>query len=101
MGAEPGLVGELVGLLRADAPVRLASLRKALEAGDQEAAIGALHQLKGALGTLGLQRFAGLVRQMEDQLREGCWGEAWGLVEAFPAAYEEALAALIAAFPEA
>ena len=101
MGAESGLVGELIALLKADAPVRLAALRKALEATDLEAALGAVHQLKGGLGTLGLQRFAERVRQVEDQLREGHWDGAQELVEIFPGAYEEALAALQAAFPEA
>ena len=63
--------------------------------------MAAAHQLKGALGTLGLQRFADQVRQLEDHLREGRWGDARGLVDTFPAAYEEALAALQSAFPEA
>jgi len=101
MGADPGLVRELVGLLEADAPTRLAALRKALETTDHEAAVREAHQLKGALGTLGLQRFADLARQMEDHLREGHWAVARGLAETFPAAYEEALAALQSAFPEA
>ncbi len=101
MGAESGLVGELVGLLKADAPVRLATLREALATADTEMAIGAVHQLKGGLGTLGLERFAERVRQMEDHLREGRLGEARRLVETFPAAYEEALVALQSAFPEA
>ena len=101
MGAEPGLARELIGLLEADAPLRLAALWKALEVADLEATLSAAHQLKGALGTLGLKRFADLVRQMEDQLREGHWGDARSLLESFPAAYEEALEALLKAFPEA
>ena len=100
MGAEPGLVRELVGLLQADVPLRMASLRKALEEGNPEAAIPDAHQLRGALGTLGLQRFADLTRQLEDHLRTGDRTAARRLLEAFPAAYGEALAALRAAFPE-
>lgn len=101
MGADPGLVPELVGLLKADAPVRQAALWKALEAADQEAAIREAHQLKGALGTLGLLRLADQVGRMEACLRGARWKEARLLLEAFPAGYEEALAALLAAFPEA
>jgi HPt (histidine-containing phosphotransfer) domain-containing protein len=100
LGAEPGLVGELIGLLEGDFPVRLASLRRALEASDQGAALPEAHQLKGALGTLGLPRFADLVRQLEDHLRAGRWEGGRRLLETFPAAYAEALAALRTAFPE-
>lgn len=101
MGADPDLVPELVGLLRADAPVRQAALWKALEAVDQEAAAREAHQLKGALGTLGLLRLADQVGRMEACFRSARWEEARHLLEAFPAGYEEALAALLAAFPEA
>jgi HPt (histidine-containing phosphotransfer) domain-containing protein len=101
MGADPGLMAELVGLLRADAPVRQAALWKALEATDQGAAAQEAHQLKGALGTLGLLRLADHVGRMEACLRSARWEEARHLLEAFPAGYEEALAALLATFPEA
>lgn len=100
MGAEPGLARELIGLLEADAPLRLAALWEAFKAADLEAALSVAHQFKGALGTLGLMRFTDLVRQMEDHLREGHWGDARSLLETFPAAYEEALKALLLAFPE-
>lgn len=101
MGADPGLVPELVELLRADAPVRQAALWGALDAGDQDAAIQEAHRLKGALGTLGLLRFADQASHMEACFREERWEEARALLEAVPAAYEEALAALLAAFPGA
>ena len=101
MGAEPGLVAELVGLLEADVPARMAALRRALERDDGEAAIPEAHQLKGALGTMGFQRFADLGHRMEEHLRAGEWEAARSLLETFPAAYEEALAAIRMAFPEA
>jgi len=101
MGADPSLVPELVGLLKADAPVRQAALWEALEAADQEAAIREAHQLKGALGTMGVLRLAEQVGRIEASLRSARWEEARLLLEAFPAGYEEALAALLAAFPEA
>lgn len=101
MGAEPDLVAELASLLKEDVPTRLAALRRALEAEDAEAGIPEAHQLKGALGTMGLLRFAELGRQMEDHLRAGEWEAARSLLEILPAAHEEALAAIHAAFPEA
>jgi two-component system aerobic respiration control sensor histidine kinase ArcB len=101
LGAGPDLVPELVELLRADAPVRQAALWKALDARDQDAAIQEAHRLKGALGTLGLLRFANQASRMEACFREERWEEARGLLDAVPAAYEEALASLLAAFPGA
>lgn len=101
MGAEPGLVTELIGLLEADVPARMAALRKALEHEDGDAAIPEAHQLKGALGTMGFPRFADLGHRMEGYLRAGEWEAARRLLETFPAAYKEALVAIRSAFPEA
>ena len=99
LGAAPDLVTELVELLRLDVPARQAALRKALEDLDQESGVLEAHQLKGALGTMGLLRFSDLAGRIEAHLREGQWREARGLLEALPAAYQEALAALRATFP--
>jgi HPt (histidine-containing phosphotransfer) domain-containing protein len=101
MGAEPGLVQELIDLLKEDVPPRLVSLRKALEASDEASALQEAHQLKGALGNLGLQRFADLARCIEEHVRGGRWESARSLAQGLPAAYEEALATLRSAFPEA
>ena len=101
LGAEPELVQELIGLLEEDIPVRLAGLRKALAAADAEAAVQDAHQMKGALGNMGLLRFAELARRMEEASREGRLEEVRDLVEAIPAAHKEALAALRKAFPGA
>lgn len=100
IGAGLELVQELVGLLKEDAPPRLVSLRAALEAGDGALAIQEAHQLKGALGNLGLQKFADLAARIEVQVREAHWEVARKLAEALPVAYAEALAALQEAFPE-
>ena len=101
LGAEPELVEELIGLLQEDVPVRLASLRKALAESNDETAIQDAHQLKGALGNMGLQRFADLARELEDILRAHDLDTARNLVETIPAAFEEAMAALREAFPQA
>lgn len=100
MGAEPGLVQELIGLLKEDVPPRILTLEKALGAADEGLSVQEAHQLKGATANLGLQRFADLAGRIEEGAREGRWEEARELVEALPAAYSEALAALLAAFPE-
>lgn len=101
LGAGPELVQELIVLLREDAPPRMEAVRRAVTAGDGALALQEAHQLKGALGNLGLVRFADLARQVEDLVREGRPEAAEGILPAFPAAYEEALVALQAAFPEA
>jgi HPt (histidine-containing phosphotransfer) domain-containing protein len=100
MGAEPGLVQELIGLLKEDVPPRILSLASAVDSADENLSIQEAHQLKGATGNLGLQHFADLAGRIEDCVREGRWGDTRGLVKELPAAYDEALAALVAAFPE-
>ena len=101
IGAGPDLVQELVGRLKEDAPPRLVTLRAALEAADDATVIQEAHQLKGALGNMGLQRFADLAARIEAHVRDGRREPARALAEALPAAYEEALAALQDAFPKA
>ena len=99
LGAEPGLVQELVDLLEADVPVRLAALDRALVEGDAARALEHAHHLKGSLGNMGLQRFADLARRVEEGARAGRLPEAAPLVAAMPEAYREGLAVLKAAFP--
>lgn len=99
LGAEPGLVQELVGLLEADVPVRLAALDRALSEGDAPRALEEAHHLKGSLGNMGLVQFADLARQVEEGARGGRLPEAAPPVAAMPTAYREALAALKSAFP--
>lgn len=101
IGAGPDLVQELIGLLQEDAPPRLVILRAALAAADDATVIQEAHQLKGALGNLGLQRFADLAARIEAHVRDGHREPARELAEALPAAYEEALEALKEAFPGA
>lgn len=99
LGAEPGLVQELVDLLEADVPARLATLDQALAEGDAPRVLEEAHHLKGSLGNMGLQRFAELARRVEEGARMGRLPEAAPLVAAMPEAYREGLAALKAAFP--
>jgi len=101
MGAEPELVWELMALFHEDAPARMTALAAALAVQDAAAAIMEAHQLKGALGNLGLLRFADMAAEIETHLREGRVESANLLTRELPTAYAEAREALQAAFPEA
>jgi HPt (histidine-containing phosphotransfer) domain-containing protein len=99
LGAPQGLVQELVALFSDDVPARIAALRMALGALDAGQTLQEAHQLKGALGNMGLVRFADLASRIEVQVREGRLEQVPVLAERLPAAYEEALLALNGAFP--
>jgi HPt (histidine-containing phosphotransfer) domain-containing protein len=99
IGASPELVQELIAMFQEDVPTRLALLNSALAAGDAAQTLMEAHQLKGSVGNLGLARFADLATRIETQAREGQLELAPRLAEALPAAFEEALRALRAAFP--
>ncbi len=101
MGATQGLIRELVVLFEEDVPLRMAALRTALASLDAQQTMMEAHQLKGALGNLGLLYFADLASRIEQQAREGHLEFAPPLADALAAAYEAALKALNAAFPEA
>jgi HPt (histidine-containing phosphotransfer) domain-containing protein len=93
------LIHELIALFQEDVPVRLAALKAALETSDGPRLVMEAHQLKGALGNLGLARFAELAARIESLAREGHLEQVPGLAESLPAAYEAALQALNVAFP--
>jgi HPt (histidine-containing phosphotransfer) domain-containing protein len=99
MGASSALVQELITLFQEDVPNHMAILKTALAALDAPQIMMEAHQLKGALGNLGLVRFASLASRIEAFVQEGHLEEVPPLAEALPAAYEEALQALTAAFP--
>ena len=99
MGAAPELVQELITLFEADIPIHMSNLSSALTALDIRKTLMEAHQLKGALGNLGLVRFADLASRIEAFVRDGQLESAPALAEALPAAYEEALQALRASHP--
>lgn len=101
LGAEEGLVQELIALYQEDVPPRMTSLSEAMAAGDLARMLTEAHQLKGALGNLGLMRFADMAARIEAEARAGGLVEGPVLVEALPAAYDEGLAAFREAFPAA
>ncbi len=98
IGAADGLVQELIVLYQEDIPGRIALLRKAVEGGDTRRTLAESHGLKGALGNLGLRKFAHLVEQIETEAREGRLEAALPLSGFLQGAYEDGLGALVATF---
>jgi HPt (histidine-containing phosphotransfer) domain-containing protein len=99
LGGSAELIRELITLFAEDVPLRLAALKAALEVSDEPQVAMEAHQLKGALGNLGLARFAELAARIEAQVQAGRLEQASGLAEGLPAAYGEALGALDTAYP--
>jgi HPt (histidine-containing phosphotransfer) domain-containing protein len=99
LGAEDGLLQELIALYQEDVPPRMVALREGLATGDLNGILHEAHQMKGALSNLGLLRFANMAARIEAEARAGSLQEAPRLIEALPAAYEEGLAAFKQAFP--
>ncbi|WLT31164.1 Hpt domain-containing protein [Geothrix sp. PMB-07] len=100
LGAEEGLVQELIGLYQEDVPPRMVALREGLAAGDLPRMLMEAHQMKGALSNLGLVRFAHMAARVEAEARAGHLVESPALIAALPAAFDEGLAAFREAFPE-
>lgn len=101
IGAGDDLIRELIDLVQEDVPPRVATIRAAVASADAELVMQEAHQMKGALGNLGLRRMAALAIQIESAAREGRFAAARELAEQLPEAYDAALAALLAAFPQA
>ena len=99
IGAPASLIQELIALYQEDVPERLARLETALGAEDLAAAAVEAHTLEGARGSLGLQRFMDLMASLEREARAGRLAETVALAQGLPAAYAEALRALLATFP--
>ena len=99
IGAPASLIQELIALFQEDVPERLGRLDKALGTEDLAAAAVEAHTLKGALGSLGLQRSMDLMASLECAARAGRLAETVALAQGLPAAYAEALRALLATFP--
>ena len=100
MGVSPTLVMELIDLLEEDVPARLAGLKLALVTSDANQVMLEAHHMKGSLSNLGLARMADLASCIETLARKGHLGEVPALVDALPAAYQEALLRLRTAYPQ-
>jgi HPt (histidine-containing phosphotransfer) domain-containing protein len=99
LGGSAEVIQELIALFQEDVPLHLALLKTAMGAVDGPKIMMEAHQLKGALGNLGLARFADLAARIEALALEGHLEQVPRLADTLTAAYEEALQALNAAFP--
>jgi HPt (histidine-containing phosphotransfer) domain-containing protein len=93
MGDDPVLFQEMVGLLRADAPALLQSLRAAQQAGDSTRVHRAAHTLKGLASNFGAARTVAAATEAERLAKAR---QSAGMPAAI-AELEEALDELIAA----
>ena len=100
LGGSAELIHELIALFQEDVPTRLALLQTALETSDAPQVLMEAHQLKGALSNMGLARFAELASRIESHAREGQLEKVPGIAGILSVAYEEALLALNAAYPQ-
>lgn len=99
VGAGDELIRELIGLVKEDIPPRIATIRSAVARGETELVMQEAHQMKGALGNLGLQRMADLAIRIEAAAGAGRFDTARDLADQLPEAYDAGLASLLAAFP--
>ena len=99
LGAETGLVQELIALYVEDVPPRIQAVQEGLVTGDLAKILMEAHQMKGALSNLGLVRFADLAARIEGEARAGRLEATPAIIPTLASAYDEALAAMNQAFP--
>jgi signal transduction histidine kinase/DNA-binding response OmpR family regulator len=66
LGGDEKLFHEVIEIFLDDVPKHMASLRRAIAAGDAEAVEGAAHTLKGELGYLGVSEVSQKARELEE-----------------------------------
>jgi HPt (histidine-containing phosphotransfer) domain-containing protein len=66
LGGDEKLFHEIIEIFLDDVPKHMASLRRAIAAGDAEAVEGAAHTLKGELGYLGISEVSQKARELEE-----------------------------------
>ena len=86
------LLDRLLGMFLDDA--QHANLHAAVEAHDQDAAIAAVHSLKGTGGNLSIKPLFELANRQLALFREGNWDDAVALMPEIDAAYATAVEAV-------
>jgi HPt (histidine-containing phosphotransfer) domain-containing protein len=69
--SDPELLRTLVGVFKADRPLRMGEIEEALQAEDAEALATAAHTMKGALSVFGVEPARSLAEQLEERGRQG------------------------------
>lgn len=90
----PDLLDEVLHLFASDAPVRLAAVTSALDAGDAEGAGRAAHALKGAAGNIGARDLHAACKTLEDCGRGGQLADSRAALEAVQAESRRVLDAI-------
>lgn len=89
-----GLIGELIGLYMEDAPVRMRTIRDAVERRDASALAASSHALRSSSGNVGAMRVAEICAKLETMGREGTTEGAPAMVEELMNEYGCAMRAL-------
>ncbi len=93
---EPDFVTELVDVLLADAPDRLAAIGEAIAAGDARTVNRTAHSMKSSCGNLGARGLSGLLADIERKGAEGDLEAARPLLAAAHVEFERVRVALLA-----
>jgi len=81
------MLGELMGMLAEEVPVRIKEMREAVEKGDPSVLEHAAHSLKSAFGNLGAMTASGVCLELEKRGRTKVIGDASPLLDDLETAY--------------
>ncbi len=94
LGGDEKLFHEVIEIFLDDVPKHMASLGRAIAAGDAEAVEGAAHTLKGELGYLGISEVSQKARELEEFGRNSDLRFAAGLYARFASELSELLTSM-------
>jgi len=94
---EPDKLARIVMLFSDDVPLRIESLRRAVEEGDAQEVEETAHLLKGGCGYVGAVRMVEICTRLQEQAISGELSQAPGLIDALEAEFERVRSALEAA----
>jgi two-component system, sensor histidine kinase and response regulator len=94
LGGDEKLFQEVIEIFLDDVPKHLASLRRAIAAGDAEGVEGAAHTLKGELGYLGVSEVSQKARELEELGRNSDLRFAAGLYTTLASELSELLTSM-------
>jgi len=94
---EPDKLARIVMLFSDDVPLRIESLRRAVEEGDAQEVEETAHLLKGGCGYVGAVRMVEICTRLQEQAISGELSQAPGLIDALEAEFEHVRSALEAA----
>lgn len=96
LGSEDAVTEELIATFLEEAPVHVAAMRAALDAGDTHDLSRRAHTLKGAAATFGARALADACSSLEDAIHDGRRKDQARLVERIERDYAPVRQALLA-----